>query len=177
MKRLALTLIAEDEPGIVGRVADVVRKHDGNWLDSRMVRLAGRFAGVLLVEVDAARSDALAEALTSLAGLTITVLPAEGADTVGERVRLSVIGNDRPGIVQQVSGVLAAAAINVESLQTTTKDAPVTGGQLFEAIAEVQVPTGVEIESVRAALEDIAMDLMVDIQWTGPNTGSWAAVR
>jgi glycine cleavage system regulatory protein len=118
-----------------------------------MVRLAGRFAGVLLVQVAPYRADSLADALTGLAGLTITVLPAECGDSIGERVRLSVLGNDRPGIVQKVSAIFAPAGINVETLKTTTRGAPVTGGQLFGAIAGLHVPPGVEIESVHAALE------------------------
>lgn len=177
MQRLALTLIAPDKPGIVELVAKTVSDHGGNWLESQMARLAGRFAGVLLVEVSKARASELKSALTSLEGLTVTVQLADEAPLEGERVRLSVLGNDRPGIVQQVSAVLAAAAINVESLQTNTKDAPVSGGQLFEAVAEVYVPDGVEIESVRATLEEIANDLMVDIQWSGEQSGAQTVVK
>lgn len=177
MQRLALTLIAEDQPGIVGRVAGVVAEHGGNWLDSRMVRLAGRFAGVLLIEVPAEKSAALEGALTTLAGLSVNVLPADGAETAGSRITLSVVGHDRPRIVEQVSRVLADAAINVESLQTSTRAMPGGGGQLFEANAEVNVPDGTNLEAVRSSLENIANDLMVDIEWTGENTGSWAATR
>ncbi|MFT6398317.1 MAG: glycine cleavage system regulatory protein [Bradymonadia bacterium] len=170
MQRLALTLIAPDKPGIVELVAKTVSAHGGNWLESQMTRLAGRFAGVLLVEVSKARAAELETALTSLEGLTVSVQLANEVPIEGERVRLSVLGNDRPGIVQQVSAVLASAAINVESLQTSTKEAPVSGGVLFEAIAEVYVPEGVEIEGVRATLEEIANDLMVDIQWGSQQT-------
>ncbi len=171
MQRLALTLIAPDKPGIVELVANTVSAHGGNWLESQMARLAGRFAGVLLVEVSKDRAAELEAALTSLQGLTVSVQLADESPSTGERVRLSVIGNDRPGIVQQVSGVLAAAAINVESLQTSIKDAPVSGGRLFEAIAEVHVPEGVDLESVKSTLEDIATDLMVDIHWNVERAG------
>lgn len=177
MQRLALTLIAEDQPGIVGRVAGVVTEYGGNWLDSRMVQLAGRFAGVLLVEVPPENADGLERALTSLAGLTVNVLPADGTGGVGDRITLTVVGHDRPGIVDQVSRVLANAAINVESLKTSTRAMPVAGGQLFEAHAEVMVPVGADLEAIRSSLESIAHDLMVDIEWTSKKTGSWAATR
>jgi len=81
----------------------------------------------------------------------------------GVAARLELVGQDRPGIVRQISGVLAAHGVNVEELTTGTESAPMSGGLLFRAAAEVSLPAGVRLETVRAELEQIAADLMVDV--------------
>ena len=49
--RLVLTLIGKDRPGLVEALAATVAEHGGNWVESRMCRLGGEFAGVLRVEI------------------------------------------------------------------------------------------------------------------------------
>ena len=66
MTELVLTLIGPDHPGIVETVSEVVAANGGNWLDSRMAHLAGKFAGVLCVEVPTSARRALEAALGSL---------------------------------------------------------------------------------------------------------------
>ena len=59
-RSLVLTVIGDDKPGIVEQLADQVLAAGGNWEESRMARLAGKFAGILRVSVDADRAEALA---------------------------------------------------------------------------------------------------------------------
>src|SRR5687768_13835724 len=77
---LVLTLLGPDRPGLVEAVADTIAAHGGNWLESRMAHLAGRFAGILRVEVPEERFAGLNEALARLQsrGLRITVEPNAG---------------------------------------------------------------------------------------------------
>lgn len=166
-----LTVIGEDRPGLVESLASVVAAHGGNWLESRMARLGGQFAGIVRVEIPEDRADGLARALAGgqARGVQVT-LTAAGAAPVpaagGVRVKLSLVGHDRPGIVRDVTGVLARHGVNVEELVTGTESAAMSGDLLFRAEAEIRVPAGTPLESVRSALEAIAADLMVDVDLT-----------
>jgi glycine cleavage system regulatory protein len=164
---LVLTLIGADRPGLVEALAAKVAQHGGNWEESRMAHLAGKFAGILRVSVPTAQAAALAQALGSLEreGLRVMVEGAElaGADTRARKLRLELIGNDREGIVRDVSQALARRSVNVDELHTSCEDAPMGGGQLFRATALLRVPAEVAVEELRATLEDLADDLMVEL--------------
>jgi len=175
MISLIVTVVGPDRPGIVGALAATVAEHGGNWLESRMARLAGHFAGILRVEAPADRGAALTAALTKLqtAGLTVVVEPAAAAPTAGAYygLQLELVGHDRPGIVAQITGVIRRHGINIEELETSTERAPQTDDLLFRAVARLRVPTGVKQAQLRRDLEAIAEELMVDLSLTEPAHG------
>ena len=162
---LVLTVIGDDRPGLVESLAETIAAHDGNWLESRMSHLAGKFAGVLRVSVPQARSAALREALAALGtrGLRVVAEDGNAERTPFREVRLSLVGSDQPGIVRDVSTVLARHRVNVEELSTERGDAPMSGQPLFKAEARLQLPTELAIEELRHDLEAVAHDLMVDV--------------
>jgi glycine cleavage system regulatory protein len=164
---LVLTILGQDRPGLVDSLAQVVAEHGGNWVESRMAHLAGQFAGILRVEVDAPEAEALTAALKGLAnvGLESVVLPdrATQGDERQPLVSLSLVGQDRPGIIREISHVLAAQGVNVEELHTECANAPTTGQSLFRAHAKLRLPPHATALSLREALEKVAEDLMVDI--------------
>ena len=175
IETLVMTIMAADRPGLVERIAACVADHGGNWMESRMCHLGGRFAGIARVEVAADRLTGLKRALHGLEadGLRVTLesgagsAPAKGqADSTGsgQAATLELVGNDRPGILRTVTGVLAAHGVNVEELSSECVSAPMGGGDLFQAKARVLVPANVKLEAVRADLEKIALDLMVDLK-------------
>ncbi len=164
---LVLTILGQDRPGLVEAIAETVAAHQGNWVESRLAHLAGQFAGVLRVEVDAERSDALVEALGKLqeTGLE-SVVTAEAAPAAADprpTVQLDLVGQDRPGIVREVSRVLAAHGVNVEELQTECTMAPNSGQALFKAAARLRLPSAEAAEALREALEKVAADMMVEV--------------
>jgi glycine cleavage system regulatory protein len=167
IETLVMTIIAADRPGLVDRVAACVADHGGNWLESRMCHLGGRFAGIARVEVAAEKLTGLKRALHGLEadGLRIVVESGAGSAAIGGvSATLELVGNDRPGILRSVTGVLAAHGVNVEELSSECVSAPMGGGDLFQAKARVLVPAGAKLEAVRADLEKIATDLMVDLK-------------
>lgn len=168
MTTLILTVAGADRPGLVAAVADVVDAHGGNWENSSLAELAGTFAGVIEVSVAADRAADLETALRALQGqglLTLAVLTGSAErDAADDRVlTLQVLGNDRPGIVREVSGVLSAHELSIEELATETRDAAMAGGRLFEASVTAKVPASVDLEALRADLERIAAEIQVDI--------------
>lgn len=164
---LVFTFIAADKPGLVERLAHTVSQHGGNWLESRMSQLAGQFAGIVQVEVDAAKRAGLRAALLDLAGLGLTIVVAENAPAPVEkrrrRLRLSIIGNDRPGIVLEVASALARHHINVMEMDTAITSAPMTAEPLFEASADIEVPHTLDLRELNQQLDEIADALTVDI--------------
>jgi glycine cleavage system regulatory protein len=162
---LILTIIADDRPGLVGQLSSVVSAHQGNWLESSMSQLAGKFAGILRVDVAAVNAGALEAALKALPGLHVVVQKtnAETAQRPARHLTLSLVGHDRIGIVREVTQVLVRHGLNVESLATFTESAPMSADLLFHAEAELTAPSGLDARALKADLEDISNDLMVDI--------------
>ena len=167
MSTLVLTLIGPDRAGLVEAVAATIAEHDGNWLGSRMSRLAGQFAGILEVEVPEEQLGALKIALQGLArqGLRVVTEGSEAASAgAGDKIlRLELVGQDRPGIVREISQVLARRGVNVEELRTDRESAPMSGEALFRARARLRLPDSADVEELRSTLESIASDLMVDL--------------
>jgi glycine cleavage system regulatory protein len=166
-RMLVMTVIGADRPGLVDLVASVVARHGGNWLESRMSRLGGQFAGILRVAIPAEKESSLVAALGELRsqGLTITVAPDKPQPVAGggRSSRLEIIGHDRPGIVRQISGALARFGVNVEELETECASAAMTGETLFKASARLRIPESCNSAELRRELETIAADLIVEI--------------
>jgi glycine cleavage system regulatory protein len=167
VEQLVLTVLAQDKAGHVERIAHCIAEHHGNWLESRMARMAGQFAGILRVEVPATDRPALIQALEKLGEQGIRVLVEQSNGLQAEalkRVTLNLTANDRPGIVRDIARVLAAKGVNVERLSTDVSPAPMTSELLFTAEAQLTVPQALTLESLQETLETLADELMVDLQ-------------
>ena len=164
---LVMTLVGPDRTGLVESVARAVAGHGGNWLESRMCRLGGEFAGILRIELPVEKRQVLLDALQALQGrgLTVVVRPDEpaAAATKGRQTRLEIVGHDRPGIVRQITHALARANVNVEEFSSECVSAPMSGETLFKAAARLQLPDGCDDAALKTELEKIADDLLVDI--------------
>ena len=135
---LVLTVIGDDRPGLVGQLSAAIGKHGGNWLQSSMSHLSGKFAGIVCVAIEEERLDALRAELAALPGLRVNAEVSDNAAApAGRRLSLALVGHDRVGIVREVSHVLARHAVNVEELNTHTASAPMSAEILFHATAEL----------------------------------------
>jgi glycine cleavage system regulatory protein len=162
---LVLTLIGDDRPGIVEQLADQVMAAGANWEESRMARLAGKFAGILRVSVEADRAQALRSRLAAVSpGLTLVVETAEAEPAPATHMlRLDLLGQDHPGIIRDISRVLVQHGVNIEELETDLTSAPMSGEALFRARARVRMPPTLSLDSLRRRLENLAGELMVDL--------------
>ena len=166
-RMLVMTVIGPDRTGLVDSIAGLVTEHGGNWLESRMSRLGGHFAGILRVEVPPEKEPLLAAALQKLEarGLAV-VVHADELKTPPPTARLSlleIVGQDRPGIVRQISHALAGFGVNVEELHTECASAAMSGETLFKARATLSIPESCDTAQIRQQLERIAEDLIVEI--------------
>lgn len=165
---LVLTVIAPDKPGLVELISNTIATHQGNWLESSMSRLAGKFAGILTVSVPEANSPALIDALSALEtqGLKIVAeVSHEPAADQRKALTLELVGHDKAGIVRDLSQALASRHINVERLSTELVSGSMSAEELFKAQADLLAPADTDLDELQEALEAIASDLMVDISF------------
>jgi glycine cleavage system regulatory protein len=163
---LVLTVIGPDRPGLIRDIAQEIAESGGGWLESRMASLAGQFAGIVLASVPQAAADALIERLQALQaqGLRVTIQRGSAEPVHADRVLvLDLLGQDRPGIVRDIARVLAERHISVDEFETETISGSFSGETMFKAVATLHVPNSVSTDALRSALEDLANELMVDI--------------
>jgi len=166
MDHLVLTVFAPDKAGQVERIAQCIAEHGGNWLESRLSRMAGQFAGILRVAVPAEAYDELVDALQGLSAQGIRVLIAESGveqSCTWKPIAMDLVGNDRPGIVRDITRLLAEQGVNLERLVTEVRPAPMSSEPLFHAEAILAVPLTLSLEVLQARLETLADDLMVEL--------------
>ncbi len=163
---LVMTVLGPDRPGLVSSLAATVASHGGNWLESRMARLAGQFAGIVRIECPTASLDPLINELQAPgnSGLTVLAVREAAAAPVARRILVvDVVGNDRPGIVRELSAAVASAGGNIEELTTGLESAPMSGHPMFRAHGIVSIPENTETDVLTAAIECLGGDLTVDI--------------
>ncbi|TVP90810.1 MAG: ACT domain-containing protein [Thioalkalivibrio sp.] len=169
-----VTLLGPDRPGLVSMVSARATAAGANWMESRMAQLAGQFAGLVRLEVEAGAAADLEAALRELEreGLHVTIGRGRDAGAgILHRVQLDLVGHDHPGIVQEISGVLARHGISIEELETGCEPASMTGELLFRAYAELGVPADTDLHAVQDDLEALANALMVDLELHDAGSG------
>lgn len=166
MTSIVLTVIGQDKPGLVSAISQKITAAGGNWLDSRMASLAGKFAGLLLVSVPREKTEALIASLQTLGQQGLRIVIEEGISQVatgGRMLKLELTGHDRPGIVRDISDALARQKVNIEEMETAFFNGSFSGEDMFEMRATLRAPDELTDEALRKTLESLANNLMVDI--------------
>ena len=167
MATFIFTVVGDDRPGLVSALSAPINAHGASWERSQMSRLAGKFAGIVLVTVADERFDALVADLTALSaqGLQVALERTdEPVERESQRLHLELLGADHPGIVAEISASLATRHVSIEELSTDVREAPMAGGMLFEARAVLNAPPTTSTDSLRSMLEGLADELMVEIR-------------
>jgi glycine cleavage system regulatory protein len=168
--RMILSAIGSDRPGLTQALADAVLAAGGNWLESHLSHLGGLFVGAVLVELDAERLGDLERAVRTVdeRGLHVKVIP--GGDpppaAAGETVRIELVGQDRPGIVREVTAALAPLGANIEDFVSVTENGAWSGERLFRATAKATLPGGTSMGQVQEALEAISAEIVADLTFS-----------
>lgn len=165
MHAMVLSIIGQDKPGLVDDVAKAVANAQGNWLKSSFCQLGGHFAGFVEIMLPKEQHDKLVNDCKALSSLQITLIPASDfIPQAYDKYIIKVTGNDRQGIVRDITGSLKSFDVNIVELDTLCESAPNWGSPLFSASITVELQDGVNAEKLRDAIENIADDLMVDLQ-------------
>lgn len=164
---LVVSIVGGDRQGIVSSLAERAQRFGANWAASRMTRLAGEFAGMVHFEVPRENADALAAALRGLesSGLQVVVARSNGANVPPSLrvVELELVGEDRVGIVSNLTKMLAGRGISIENIHTDIVRSGVSGKQTFKVEAHLLVPAALSIEALRLEVGTLASEMMVDI--------------
>lgn len=164
---LIMTVLGTDRPGLVRSLAETVASHGGNWLESRMSRLAGQFAGIVRIECEDGQVATLIEQLQH-PELNIQIVRESAGDREPTQcIHVEVMGHDRPGIVRELTAAIAGAAGNVEELHTGLESAPMSGQPMFRAKGTISIPKSASIDTLIAAIETLGGDLTVDVTHPG----------
>ena len=170
LQTLIVSILCKDRPGITKQFAQPISLYGGNWLESQLVQMAGKFAGVIRVGVPSEQAKTLEKALLALSGtgVQIQIDHAEQAanSTTENLAQFSLAGPDRKGIVFEISQAFAEHQINIESLNTHCSSMPYSGDPLFEADGTISVPQNIDIDELQEQLLSIADQLGVDVQLT-----------
>lgn len=165
---LVVTAIGSDRPGIVNLLSDVAQRFGASWAGSRMASLAGQFAGMVHFEVSDQNAEPLATALCALEASGLRIVIAKGEATAvpaGRRtVRLELVGQDRPGIIRDLSGSLVKRGVSIEELHTQVVSAAMSAEHMFKVNALLAVPAALPNDELQRALEALANEMMVDIE-------------
>lgn len=168
-RHFVLTLTGPDRIGIVDRVTGLLLARRGNVETSRMARLGGEFAVLMLVSMPADQFAGMGHDLEVLIaeGYRVTTTQAEksyaGAHPGWLPFRIEVQGADHEGIIHQVAHYLSRQGISIESMESETTAAPISGSPLFTMTAEVVVPPSLSGRDWAAGLQQVAGQLNVEI--------------
>ncbi|XOV80754.1 MAG: glycine cleavage system protein R [Aestuariibacter sp.] len=165
MKSLVLTIVGTDKPGLVESLAKLVFNHQGNWLASNFSHMAGQFAGFVEIHIPEDQEQAILDAFENHPNLKVCLSQgiSENEQEL-QQISIDIVGNDKPGIVQEVTGVLNRFNLNIRKFDSSCGSAPNWGSALFKAHAQVTIPADVDTDELQHALEDIANDLMVEVK-------------
>jgi glycine cleavage system regulatory protein len=167
MIELVLTINGRDRAGVVAELADVVRFHEGNWKRSELAEIAGTFVGVVMVEVPDDNADELLTNLLILReqGLHITAQQLEEptAGPEAQEVRLRFTGDDRPGVLHDISTAISDLGISISRLGTALGEADDDGRQQFAITTRLVVPAAVDIDHVLDSIGSLADSLGIEL--------------
>jgi glycine cleavage system regulatory protein len=169
MALLVLSVVGSDRPGLTKALAAAVLSAGGNWLESHLSRLGGLYVGSVLVELAPEGVERLRSAVGAVDahGLEVRIAPAiEEPVAAGEALHFSLVGQDRLGIVDQVTAVLSGLDANIETFRTWISAEPHSGAPLFHMDAQLRLPPQLQAAGVQTALEGISAEIMVDISLT-----------
>ena len=162
-----ITFIGDDRPGLVEQLSSVIKKNGGNWQESSLSQLGGKFAGLILVSLPTDGGPALEADLCALdpSGLSVKVTGTGESKTPlpGNNITLTVIGPDRRGIVQEISRALAQRQINVVAMDSSVNSAPMSAEKIFSARINAWIPETTDMDNLRESLMEIADNMTLEI--------------
>ncbi|GJM40720.1 MAG: hypothetical protein DHS20C20_10020 [Ardenticatenaceae bacterium] len=168
-KPLVITATGNDRVGIVDDVTKIILAHHGNVDSSRMARLGGLFAMLMLISVDEEHFNALQSALAGLReqGFDLTIRPTQRGNSQKFKgwhsFQIDVRGADHEGIIHEITHLLAEQGVSVETIDTGTEDAPFGGTKLFTMRATVFAPPTLSQTALQEEMDEAAHQLNVDV--------------
>ena len=168
---LILTAIGPDQVGLVQKISEFISRHGCNIEDSKMAVFCGEFAVIVLISGDGGKLVKVARDYRQIeteTGLSISIKTPATRNLPESFLpyKLTASCMDHPGIVYRISGVLSSLGVNIESMETKTYSAPVSGTPIFQLEADIAVPTRTNINQLRERFSEIQREENIDIELT-----------
>jgi glycine cleavage system regulatory protein len=165
MQAMVLTVVGKDQAGLIEQIAKCVNQANGNWLKSSFCHLSGHFAGFVEVMLPKENHNALIQACHTISHLQITLVPASLDDSAKHQsFGITVTGNDRQGIVNDISHRLSNLNVSIREMDTSCESAPNWGSPIFTADMTLACNEDVDVDDIKEALEQITDDLVVEFK-------------
>ena len=162
-----ITFIGDDRPGLVEQLSTAIEENRGNWHESQLSQLGGKFAGLVLVSIPDGAAAQLEGALKALSasGLSVRVTPTgtSQASHSARKITLTILGPDRLGIVREISQALASHQVNVVEMDSQVSSAPMSAELLFQARIDAEIPLDTQLDDLTDMLDEIANHMTLDI--------------
>lgn len=156
-QKAVIATLAEDRPGLVAELSELVLGLDLNIEDSRMTVLGGEFAVLMSVTGDEAALKTLETKLATQAESSgFTYLFRRTADKgAADRdvLTVTVEAMDHPGIVHRVTTFFGQRGVNIRELSTDTERAAHTGTPIFNLTMEIEVESGGSVAELEEAFQ------------------------
>lgn len=170
-EHLVITAVGPDKVGLVEKITQFVLKEHCNIEDSKMAVFCGEFTIILLVSGESSALERLSESFEPLTVQTGLIFfskrPAsktQAESTLPCKLLASCL--DHPGVVHQLSSALSAIGVNIESMETKTLAAPMSGTPIFQMEAFLSVPARVNLHELRRKLDEIGKRENIDIEFS-----------
>jgi glycine cleavage system transcriptional repressor len=168
---LILVAVGPDQVGLVERISQLIVERGCNIVDSKMAVFLGEFALIALISGEAgslAEIRARVSELEQETGLSVWLKEPTGKKSLQPSLpyRLAASCMDHPGVVHRISNALSKLGINIESMETETYEAPVSGTPIFRMVASISVPVDLNINTLRERLSEIEKQENIDIELT-----------
>ncbi len=166
---LILTAVGPDQVGLVEKISEFIARHSSNIEDSKMAVFCGEFALIILISGEGGNLHKIANHYRELeieTGLAIEIKTPTSRKPAESFLpyKLTASCMDHPGIVYLITGILSSFGINIESMETKTYAAPVSGAPIFRLEAEISVPTKTNINALRERFAAIQKEENIDIE-------------
>jgi len=114
-----VTLVGEDQPGIVAQTTDALYQNGLTLGETSMMRLGGNFSMMMMVSGEGDLNTVLVP-IAEMLNLHLHVDDIAGRlhQHVIPNIQIRVIGADQPGIVAKVTGALTALGFNILELES-----------------------------------------------------------
>ncbi len=163
---IVMSVLGDDTSGLVESLSSIIVQHQGEWVESKMAHLSGKFAGILRINLPPEKVAEFTKNIQQAQlGLQISLEQVKLQKTTIKTslYSLDLIGQDQVGIVNKLSSALSKINVNVEELCTEIVDASMSGEHLFKAKAVLAVPVATDIEHLEDELNKIADELILDL--------------
>ena len=160
-----LTVQGKDKVGLVEALAKQVEEQQGNWLESRLCRLGGQFAGIVRIEFAQPPTSLPAKVESLTCQWEQVIDEGSAVSPAGHQARITILAADRPGLVKQIAHLLAEAGANVEEIESRVHSAPFSGEQMFEASCLISLAPNSDKAKLAKQFESLAEELMCDIDF------------